>query len=41
MHAVYGALLDRLLEAGWRDLYSPVSVGSGLKLWIALRHGLF
>lgn len=41
MHAVYGALLDRLLEAGWRDLYSPVSIGSGLKLWIALRHGLF
>lgn len=40
MHAVYGALLDRLLEAGWRDPYRPVSVGSGHKLWIALRHGL-
>ena len=40
MHALYGELLDRLMDDGWRDPNHPPRVGRGLKLWIALRHGL-
>lgn len=40
MGAVYGALLDRLVAAGWRDIHRPVKVPKLQKLWILVRHGL-
>jgi presqualene diphosphate synthase len=40
MGAVYGAILRRLRERGWRDLEREVKLPTPLKLWLALRHGL-
>ena len=41
MKAVYGALLDKLVQRGWHDLEARVGVGKFYKLWIALRYSLF
>ncbi|HZB91768.1 MAG TPA: presqualene diphosphate synthase HpnD [Stellaceae bacterium] len=40
MGAVYGAVLQRLRQRGWRDLEREVKLPTSLKLWLALRHGL-
>ena len=40
MAAVYRATLKALLRGQWRDLAAPVSLSRGLKLWLAVRHGL-
>jgi presqualene diphosphate synthase len=40
MGAVYRATLRALLRGQWRDLARPVALSRGLKLWLALRHGL-
>ena len=40
MGAFYRAMLDALIEAGWRDLGARVSLSKGRKLWLVLRHGL-
>ena len=40
MGAFYRAMLDALVEAGWRDPTARVSLGKGRKLWLVLRHGL-
>ena len=40
MAAVYRATLRALLRGQWGDPAAPVSLSRGLKLWLALRHGL-
>jgi phytoene synthase len=40
MAAVYRATLRALLRSQWRDPATPVALSRGLKLWLALRHGL-
>jgi squalene synthase HpnD len=40
MGAVYHAILLRLRQRGWRALEREVKLPNGLKLWLALRHGL-
>jgi len=40
MGAFYRAMLDALIEAGWRDPGDRVSLSKGRKLWLVLRHGL-
>ncbi|HXY98537.1 MAG TPA: presqualene diphosphate synthase HpnD [Stellaceae bacterium] len=40
MGAVYHAILIRLCRRGWRDIEREVRLPAGLKLWLALRHGL-
>jgi phytoene synthase len=40
MGAFYRAMLDALVEAGWRDPATRVSLSKGRKLWLVLRHGL-
>lgn len=41
MGAVYGAILDRLVAADWRDPQARISLPKWRKLWLALRHGFF
>jgi squalene synthase HpnD len=41
MAAVYGAALDRLRKRGWTRLNEPAPVAKPVKLWLALRHGLW
>jgi phytoene synthase len=41
MAAVYGAALDRLRRRGWTRLSEPAPVAKPVKLWLALRHGLW
>jgi phytoene synthase len=41
MGAVYHAILVRLRRRGWRDLRRDVKLPAPLKLWLALRHGLW
>ena len=36
----YRRILERLIEANWRDIDRPVHVSTPEKLWIALRYGL-
>jgi presqualene diphosphate synthase len=40
MGAFYRAMLDTLIEAGWRDPSARVSLSKNRKLWLVLRHGL-
>jgi hypothetical protein len=40
MAAVYRATLRALLRSQWRDPATQVALSRGLKLWLALRHGL-
>lgn len=40
MGAFYRAMLDALVESGWRDPSERVSLSKGRKLWLVLRHGL-
>ena len=40
MGAFYRAMLNALVEAGWRDPAARVSLSKGRKLWLVLRHGL-
>jgi len=40
MGAFYRAMLDALVEAGWRDPAARVSLSKGRKLWLVLRRGL-
>jgi presqualene diphosphate synthase len=40
MAAVYRAILDRLIETDWRNPEERVSLSSGRKLWLVLRHGV-
>jgi phytoene synthase len=39
MGAVYGAILNRLVAADWRDPRARISLPKWQKLWLALRHG--
>jgi len=39
MGAVYGAILDRLIAADWRDPRKRVSLPKWQKIWLAIRHG--
>jgi phytoene synthase len=39
MGAFYRAMLDALVEAGWRDPAARVSLSKSRKLWLVLRHG--
>lgn len=39
MGAVYGAILDRLVAADWRDPRKRISLPKWQKIWLALRHG--
>jgi len=41
MKAIYRATFDRLVAADWRDLEREVRTPTVVKLWLALRHGLF
>ena len=41
MKAIYRATFDRLVAADWRDLDRPVRTPTPVKLWLALRHGIF
>jgi len=41
MGAVYRAILDRLVAAGWRDLAERGSLSKGAKLRLVLRHALW
>ncbi len=41
MQAVYRATFDRLVAADWRDPVRPVRTPTPVKLWLAVRHGLF
>jgi presqualene diphosphate synthase len=41
MKAIYRATFDRLVAADWRDLDRPVRTPTPIKLWLALRHGIF
>lgn len=36
----YRRILERLIEAGWRDIDRPVHVSTPEKLWITFRYGL-
>jgi presqualene diphosphate synthase len=40
MGAFYRAMLDALVESGWRDPSARVSLSKGRRLWLVLRHGL-
>ena len=40
MGAFYRAMLDELLRTGWRDPSERISLSTGKKLWLVLRHGL-
>ena len=40
MGAFYRAMLEALVDAGWRDPAARVSLSKGRKLWLVLRHGL-
>jgi presqualene diphosphate synthase len=40
MGAFYRSMLDALLDAGWRDPATRVSLSKPRKLWLVLRHGL-
>jgi presqualene diphosphate synthase len=40
MGGFYRAILDALVEDGWRDPAARVSLSKGRKLWLVLRHGL-
>ena len=39
MGAVYGAILDRLIAADWRDPKQRVSLPKWQKIWLAIRYG--
>jgi phytoene/squalene synthetase len=39
MGAFYRAMLNALVEAGWRDPAARVSLSKPRKLWLVLRHG--
>lgn len=39
MGAVYGAILDRLIAADWRDPRQRISLPKWQKIWLAIRHG--
>ena len=41
MKAIYRATFDRLVAADWRTLDRPVRTPTPVKLWLALRHGIF
>jgi squalene synthase HpnD len=41
MKAIYRATFDRLVAADWRSLDHEVRTPTVVKLWLALRHGLF
>jgi squalene synthase HpnD len=41
MKAIYHATFDRLVDADWRSLDQEVRTPTIVKLWLALRHGLF
>jgi phytoene synthase len=41
MKAIYRATFDRLVAADWRSLDREVRTPTVVKLWLALRHGLF
>ena len=41
MKAIYRATFDRLVAADWRNLDREVRTPTVVKLWLALRHGLF
>jgi phytoene synthase len=41
MQAVYRATFDRLVAADWRDPHRRVRTPTLVKLWLAVRHGLF
>jgi presqualene diphosphate synthase len=41
MKAIYRATFDRLVEADWQDLHRPVRTPTPVKLWLALRYGIF
>jgi presqualene diphosphate synthase len=40
MGAFYRAMLDAMIEAGWRNPAARVGLSKGRKLWLVLRHGL-
>jgi phytoene synthase len=40
MGGFYRAMLDALIESGWRDPAVRVGLSKGRKLWLVLRHGL-
>ena len=40
MGAFYRAMLDALVESGWRDPSARISLSKSRKLWLVLRHGL-
>ena len=39
MGAVYGALLDRLIDWDWQDLTTEIKVPKWRKIWLAIRYG--
>ncbi len=39
MGAVYGALLDKLIDWDWRDLTTEIKVPKWRKIWLAVRYG--
>jgi phytoene synthase len=41
MKAIYRATFDLLVAADWCDLDRPVRTPTPVKLWLALRHGIF
>jgi presqualene diphosphate synthase len=41
MKAIYRATFDRLVAADWQTLDAPVRTPTAVKLWLALRHGIF
>jgi len=41
MMQIYRRILDALLRRGWRRYTEPVKVRKRVKIWIALRYGLF
>jgi len=41
MKAIYRATFDRLVAADWRSVDRPVRTPTSVKLWLALRHGIF
>jgi squalene synthase HpnD len=40
MGAFYRAMLDAMIETGWRDPSARVNLSKSRKLWLVLRHGL-
>jgi phytoene synthase len=40
MGGFYRAMLDALIESGWRDPSVRIGLSKGRKLWLVLRHGL-